>query len=123
LLKPDEFADLAKYYAGIRVINGFRLHEAQLEDTRHRTIQARLPQLKEQSDLARQRIRQYVTPDALDGTPLRNLTFARDPEQQRDGRETTAEDAGGVEPPPAPEDPQEAPETRSSWWRRWFGFE
>ena len=40
-----------------------------------------------------------------------------------DAPQTTAEDAGGVvEPRPATEGAQEAPEPRS-WWRRWFGFE
>jgi hypothetical protein len=121
-LKPDEYADLAKYYEGIRVINGFRLHKDTPKDTRHHMIKTELPQLKKQSDLARERIRQYVPPDALDGTPLRNLTFARDPEQQRAGRETPAEDAGGSESHPATEGAQEGTETRS-WWRRFFGFE
>ncbi len=40
----------------------------------------------------------------------------------RDAPKTAAEDAGGVEPRPATEGPQEAPERRS-WWRRWFGFD
>jgi hypothetical protein len=40
----------------------------------------------------------------------------------REAPQTTAEDAGGSGPHPAPEGAQEAPEPRS-WWRRWFGFE
>ena len=36
-----------------------------------------------------------------------------------------AEDTGGDEPRPAPEEAQEAaqPHPEQSWWRRWFGFE
>jgi hypothetical protein len=80
LLKPDEYADLAKYYENIRVINGFRLRKDPPEVRRHCMIKTELPQLKAQSDLARERIRKYVPPDALDGTPLSNLPFAGDPE-------------------------------------------
>ena len=45
------------------------------------------------------------------------------PQEVRDGHETPAAEPEGVEHPPATEGAQEGAERRSSWWRRWFGFE
>ena len=42
------------------------------------------------------------------------------PPTPREAPQTTAEDAGGVEPRPATEGAQEGSERRP-WWRRWFG--
>ena len=43
-------------------------------------------------------------------------------QEPREAPQTTAEDAGGVEPRPATEGAQDPSQPRS-WWRRWFGFE
>jgi hypothetical protein len=96
LNKKEEFVDLLKYYEGIRVIDGvrsgagdveavrgfgpdYRLEEKKTAVARHK-IEKGLPQLREQCEKARMVIRKYVPEDALDGTPLKNITFDRYPE-------------------------------------------
>jgi len=81
LLEEEEFADLLKYYDSIFQINGFRQNSDESAVHRQQTVMQGLPQLREQSNKAIAVIRKYVPKEALQGTPLKNITFNRDPER------------------------------------------
>ncbi len=81
LEEEEEYADLLKYYEGIFQINGFRQNTDESAFHRQQTVIQGLPQLREQSEKAIAVIRKYVPKDALNGTPVRNITFNRDPER------------------------------------------
>ncbi len=81
LEEEEEFADLLKYYDSIFQINGFRQNSDESAVHRQQTVMQGLPQLREQSNKAIAVIRKYVPKESLQGTPLKNITFNRDPER------------------------------------------
>jgi hypothetical protein len=81
LEEEEDFADLLKYYESIFQINGFRQNGDESAVLRQRTVMQGLPQLREQSNKAMAVIRKYVPEEALQGTPLKDITFDRDPER------------------------------------------
>jgi hypothetical protein len=81
LEEEEEFVDLLKYYESIFQINGFRQNGDESAVLRQQTVMQGLPQLREQSNKAMAVIRKYVPEEALQGTPLKDITFDRDPER------------------------------------------
>jgi hypothetical protein len=81
LEKEEKFADLLKYYESIFQINGFRQNGDESAVLRQQTVMQGLPQLREQGNKAMAVIRKYVPEEALQGTPLKDITFDRDPER------------------------------------------
>jgi len=80
LEEEEDFADLLKYYESIFQMNGFRQNGDESAVLRQQTVMQGLPQLREQSKKAMAVIRKYVPEEALQGTPLKDITFDRDPE-------------------------------------------
>lgn len=81
LEEEEEFADLLKCYESIFQINGFRQNGDESAVLRQQTVMQGLPQLREQTNKAMAVIRKYVPEEALQGTPLKDITFDRDPER------------------------------------------
>lgn len=79
--EEEVFADLLKYYESIFQINGFRQNGDESAVLRQQTVMQGLPQLREQTNKAMAVIRKYVPEEALQGTPLKDTTFDRDPER------------------------------------------
>ena len=74
--EETDLADLIKFYELIRIVNEIR------RDRNNRaTLVVALPQLREQCDKAIAVIRKYVPREALEGTPMENITFPLDPER------------------------------------------
>ena len=84
-------------------------------------LRSRVESLERQLDARQEEIRRrdHLLAAALERIPELLPSPGTEPQESP---QTVAEDAGGSEPHPATEGPQEGAEPRS-WWRRWFGFE